>query len=175
MLVYFTHGLFLTCTQKYYIYIYRIRNMILTHIQRFSTRKKTLPHERPRIMYLLGEPASFLVVTNSHPPLSLVCQQLPHPLAFTIFTPFSPHIHISLFTSTTLTISVIFVRDKSNIHGQWYRTEPDIGTSDLICPPMKVSTFNTSILPARSHDWHFFRQVETLSACLKYKQPFFLL
>ncbi len=32
---------------------------------------------------LLGEPASLLVVTNTHPPLSLVCQQLPHPLAFT--------------------------------------------------------------------------------------------
>jgi hypothetical protein len=41
--------------------------------------------------YLLGEPASLLVVTNSHPPLSLVCRQLPHPLAFTPFTPFSPH------------------------------------------------------------------------------------
>jgi hypothetical protein len=31
-------------------------------------------------LYLLGEPASLLVVTNTHPPLSLVCQQLPHPL-----------------------------------------------------------------------------------------------
>jgi hypothetical protein len=31
-------------------------------------------------IYLLGEPASLLVVMNTHPPLSLVCQQLHHPL-----------------------------------------------------------------------------------------------
>jgi hypothetical protein len=31
-------------------------------------------------VYLLGEPASLLVVANTHPPLSLVCQQLPHSL-----------------------------------------------------------------------------------------------
>jgi hypothetical protein len=30
-----------------------------------------------------------LVVTNTHPPLSLVCQQMPHPLAFAPFTPHS--------------------------------------------------------------------------------------
>jgi hypothetical protein len=34
-----------------------------------------LPH-----VYLLGEPASLLVVANTHPLLSLVCQQLPYPL-----------------------------------------------------------------------------------------------
>jgi hypothetical protein len=34
-------------------------------------------------LYLLGEPASLLVVTYPHPLLSLVFQQLPHPLAFT--------------------------------------------------------------------------------------------
>jgi hypothetical protein len=33
----------------------------------------------PRV-YLLKEPASLLVVANTHPLLSLVCQQLPHPL-----------------------------------------------------------------------------------------------
>jgi hypothetical protein len=31
-------------------------------------------------VYLLGKPASLLVVANTHPLLSLVCQQLPHPL-----------------------------------------------------------------------------------------------
>jgi hypothetical protein len=34
----------------------------------------------PNRVYLLGEPTSLLVVANTHPPLSLVCQQLPHPL-----------------------------------------------------------------------------------------------
>jgi hypothetical protein len=44
-------------------------------------------------LYLLGGPASLLVVVNTHPPLSLVCQQLPHPLlALPLFqTPAAPH------------------------------------------------------------------------------------
>jgi hypothetical protein len=42
-------------------------------------------------IYLLGEPASLLIVTNAHPPLSLVYQQLPHPLLCPShpFTPYS--------------------------------------------------------------------------------------
>jgi hypothetical protein len=39
---------------------------------------------------LLGEPASLVVVTNTHPPLSLFCQELSHPLAFTPSHPFTP-------------------------------------------------------------------------------------
>jgi hypothetical protein len=31
-------------------------------------------------VYLLGGPTSLLMMVNTHPPLSLVCQQLPHPL-----------------------------------------------------------------------------------------------
>jgi hypothetical protein len=53
--------------------------MILTNIQRFSTGKKTLPPKRPRISYLENQLLC-----------SWVCQQLPHPLAFPTFTPFSP-------------------------------------------------------------------------------------
>jgi hypothetical protein len=34
----------------------------------------------PTLVYLLGEPTSLLGVANTHPPLSLICQQLPHPL-----------------------------------------------------------------------------------------------
>ncbi len=34
----------------------------------------------PTRVYLLGEPTSLLVVPNTYPPLSLVSQQLPHPL-----------------------------------------------------------------------------------------------
>ncbi len=42
------------------------------------------------IFDLLGEPAAFLVMTNTHPPLSL-CQQLPHPplCPCHLFTPHS--------------------------------------------------------------------------------------
>ncbi len=49
-------------------------------------------------LYLLGEPASLLVVTNPHPPLSLVCQQLSHLLAFTPLTLSHPTVQIILFT-----------------------------------------------------------------------------
>jgi hypothetical protein len=43
------------------------------------------------MVYLLGEPASLLVVTKTHPPLSLVRQQLLHPLGFCPSHPFTPH------------------------------------------------------------------------------------
>jgi hypothetical protein len=41
-------------------------------------------------LYLLGEPACLLMVTNTHPPLSLVCQQLAYPLLYPSY-PFTPH------------------------------------------------------------------------------------
>ncbi len=44
-----------------------------------------------RMVYLLGEPASLLVVTNTYPPLSLFSQQLLHPLGFCPSHPFTPH------------------------------------------------------------------------------------
>ncbi len=47
-------------------------------------------------LYLLGEPASLLVVANPHPPLSLVYQQLFHPLAFTPLILSHPTVHITL-------------------------------------------------------------------------------
>ncbi len=40
------------------------------------------------LFYFLLFPATFLVVTTTHPPLSLVCQQLSHPL---LCPPFTPH------------------------------------------------------------------------------------
>ncbi len=49
-------------------------------------------------LYLLGEPASLLVATNTHPPLSLVCQQLPHPLALASLALSHPTAQITLFT-----------------------------------------------------------------------------
>ncbi len=64
---------------------------LIRYLQRYnnSQRRKTLPLETTPY-YLLGEPASLLLLTNSHPPLSLVCQ-LPHPLGSTPFHPFLTH------------------------------------------------------------------------------------
>jgi hypothetical protein len=87
-MVYFTNSLFLTCTQKSYLF-HRLHNSIFTNIQQFSRTVEPLLN-KVTLYFLLGEPASLLVVTNPHPPLSLVCYQLPRPLALTPFTPFSP-------------------------------------------------------------------------------------
>jgi hypothetical protein len=54
-------------------------------------RYTTILKERTLALQNNPVPASLLVVTNSHPPLSIVCQQLPRPLALAPFTPFSPH------------------------------------------------------------------------------------
>jgi hypothetical protein len=61
-------------------------------------------HQQVTPFYLLREPASLLVVTNTHPPLSLVCQQLLHPLAFTPLTLSHPTVHITLYTVGTKSI-----------------------------------------------------------------------
>jgi hypothetical protein len=96
-LVNFTHGLILTCTQKSR-YIYK------SFIAIFTKCTTSLPNPTPHVgnkttpLYLLGEPASLLVVTNTHPPLFLVCQQLPHPFAFAPLTLSHPTVQNTLFT-----------------------------------------------------------------------------
>ncbi len=59
------------------------------------------------------------MVTNTHPPLSLVCQQLPHPLAFTPLTYSHPTVWITLFSWTASTILVVFIRDNLFKHGSF--------------------------------------------------------
>jgi hypothetical protein len=110
IVVYLTHGLFLTCIQKITC-IYK--SCIAIYIQMYNNPLEKITPCANKItqLYLLWEPASLLVVTNSHPPLSLVCQQLSHPLAFNPLTLSHPTVHITLFTWTTSTISVIFVQD----------------------------------------------------------------
>jgi hypothetical protein len=89
--------LFLTCTQKSH-------NIYKSFIAIFTRCTASPPNPTPGIinkttpLYLLGEPASLLVVTNTHPPLSLVCQQLPHPFAFAPFTLSHPTVQVTLFT-----------------------------------------------------------------------------
>ncbi len=72
----------------------------LRYIQMYTNRpgKITPCTSKVTPLYLLGEPASLLVVTNPHPPSSLVCQQLSHPLALTPLTLSHPTVHITLFT-----------------------------------------------------------------------------
>ncbi len=78
-LVNFKHGLFLTCTHKSH-YIYRSFIAIFTRCTAFPPDPTPLHFNKTTLLYLLGEPASLLVVTNTHLPLSLVRQQSPHPL-----------------------------------------------------------------------------------------------
>jgi hypothetical protein len=87
MLVYFTHGLFLTCTQKSHFI-----NRSFIAIFRYSILSRPTPCTsiRQPPLYLLGEPASLLVRTNTDPPMSWVCQQLPHPLLCPSHS-FTPH------------------------------------------------------------------------------------
>ncbi len=95
MVVYLTHGLFLTCTQKI-MCIYKSCIMIYTYTNKQQSSRKVTPcANKITLLNLLGEPASLLVVTNLHPPLSLVCQQLSHPFAFTPLTLSHPTVHIT--------------------------------------------------------------------------------
>ncbi len=107
---YLTHGLFLTCTQKYQC-IYKLGIAIFTECTATFIRTNPLPQQQSNPAYLLGEPASLLVVTNTHPPLSLICQQLSRPLAFTPLALSCPTVWMTLFTWTTSTILVVLIRD----------------------------------------------------------------
>jgi hypothetical protein len=76
LLVHLTHGLFLTWAQKsHHLQIIYYNIYMLFNASFNPTPCLPLPR-----VYLLGEPTSLPVVANTHPPLSLVCQQLPHPL-----------------------------------------------------------------------------------------------
>ncbi len=55
-----------------------------------STQPDPLHINKTTLLYLFGDPASLLLVTNTHLPLSLVCQKLPHPLLCPSH-PFTPH------------------------------------------------------------------------------------
>ncbi len=75
-LAYLAHGLFLTWTQR----LYFITDYILQYLRDNDAPNNPTPCFPPTRVYLLGEPASFLLDANIHPLFSLVCWQLPHPL-----------------------------------------------------------------------------------------------
>ncbi len=85
MFVNFMHGLYLTCTkislnlQIIHCNIYKMCSI--------STQPDPLHFNKTTLLYLLGEPAFLLVVTNTHLPLSLVCHQKTAPPSH----PFTPH------------------------------------------------------------------------------------
>jgi hypothetical protein len=78
-------------------YIYKSFIEIFTRCTAFPSNPTPCIIDKTTPLYLLKEPASLLVVTNTHP-LSLVCQQLPHPLAFASFTLSHPTVQNTLFT-----------------------------------------------------------------------------
>ncbi len=91
------HASFIFNLHKKSYYIYRSFITIFTRCTAFSPNPTPHIINRTTPLFLLGEPASLLMVTNTHPPLSLVCQQLPHPLLYTSH-PFTPTVQITLFT-----------------------------------------------------------------------------
>jgi hypothetical protein len=114
--VYLTHGLFLTCTQKNHIYLQVMHHDIYTNVQ-YSLRKNN-PLYQQYNPALLGEQVSLLMVTNSHPPLSLVCQQL---LYFVAFTPLTlshstDHITLFFFFSPLYVYSIFYIKDNTKYY-----------------------------------------------------------
>jgi hypothetical protein len=67
----FAHGLFLTCTEKS-LYIYKSCIAIFTECTVLPLEPTPCIDNKTTLLYLLGEAASLPVVTNTHPPLSLV-------------------------------------------------------------------------------------------------------
>ncbi len=92
-----TNGLFFTCTQKIYIYIYTTHTVIyyLGTNHRLKERKNTPLTRKPDIL---------LMVANPHPLWSLVWYELPSPYFPIPPHPYSPPwpIYIKMTTSTTL-------------------------------------------------------------------------
>jgi hypothetical protein len=89
--------------------IYKIYNI--------STQPDPL-HFNGHPLYLLEEPASLLLVTNTHPPLSLVCQQLSHPLLCPSHA-FTPHSSNYMFrTRRSRSRNIVLVHCRVNL-GWW--------------------------------------------------------
>jgi hypothetical protein len=109
LVMYFTHGLFLTCTQNLVLFTNHIFNLhtksrfiykssqYLQNVQQFSSQPTPcISNKQPCL--LTWRDSFFARGDESYPPLSLVCQQLSHPLAFTPLTLSHPTVQITLFT-----------------------------------------------------------------------------
>jgi hypothetical protein len=100
-----THGLFLTCAQKFYLHIYTTCNWLFcTEPLALKGKKKTPLTWKTDVLFM---------VANPHPLCSLALCQLP-----SHYFPNSPHPSDPLgpcyITTTTSTILVFLVRNKTN-------------------------------------------------------------
>ncbi len=76
LLVHLSHSFFLTWTQKSHILQIVYYNIYTSYNASFNPT----PCSQPFRVYFHGEPTSLLIAANTNPLLSLVGQQLPHPL-----------------------------------------------------------------------------------------------
>jgi hypothetical protein len=87
---------------------------LLQYLQDVQHSQLNLPlvFNKTTPLYELGEPASLLMVTNTQPPLSLLCQQLPHTLLCPShpFTP--PKFKLHYLHRQHQQFSVVFIWDK---------------------------------------------------------------
>ncbi len=99
MMMQTTHGLFLTCMQKFYIYIYTTHNQLFGHKRHkpsFKGKGKT-PH-------LLGRPMScswWRIPINSAPLSGINCPPLTFQSPLTPTHPLGPYFFYNLFTKST--------------------------------------------------------------------------
>ncbi len=108
MTVYSMHCLFLTCTQKSHLYLHITQ--ILNNYTMYSNFIALLEKQKGTPMYLEGQ---FLARGMPIHPGPCLVTAAP-PLTLAPFHPFShSSAHITLFTRTTSTITVFFVRDRS--------------------------------------------------------------
>jgi hypothetical protein len=70
----------------------------LQNVQQFFYQIQPFASETKQPCLLTWRASFFLVVTNAHPPLTLVCQQLSDLLAFTPLNLSHPTVQITLFT-----------------------------------------------------------------------------
>jgi hypothetical protein len=119
------HGLFLTCTQKFYIYIYTTHNQLFGHKQHQPSLKG-----KGKTPYLLGRLTScswWRIPIHSDPLSGINCPSL------TFQSPLTPTHSLGPYyiTMTTLTTSVFLSGTVLSIHQSCDRGEGRIWTVNL--------------------------------------------
>jgi hypothetical protein len=106
-----THGLFLTCTQKFYLHIYTTHNQLFGHNPLSpSVKGERNPHLLGRLMAC----SWWRIPIHSGPLPDINCPPLTFQSPLTPSHPFGPY----YITLTTSTISVILVQN-TTCHPAW--------------------------------------------------------
>jgi hypothetical protein len=140
MMMLTTHGLFLTCTQKFYLYIYITCNYFLGTTPFHQNKKGKTP--------LNWKADVLLMLANPHLLWSLAWYQLPSPYFPIRLTPSHP-LGPYYITMTTSTISVFLVQNKN--HQRFFSSlcsfqpYPLWPNSSWCDNPFKSSSFNTPV------------------------------